>query len=504
MNNEEIPRDGHGRYRSVLASLPILVSTHALDGEGTYTGVYTSLQVKSTGAPEELVGSTLSEVLNEEATEKLLSCADEAVETGTRQYAEFPVYFAGEEFWRGAYVSPLSSETDEVVVAGFDLTRHHEREKLLYDVLDALVTHTSRRDLERAFCECLVERSRYCMAWIGEPDCDADSDGDEEVEVRASAGADGYLEDLTERFGSLEESDEPGVRAVSSCGSSETFTVDTTEDWAEIAEEHNAQAGAAVPLSHGGVEHGVLVVYTTDAEYLVPWREGVLGDYADAVGYALSAAMWRWALTAETAAVVDISFSGSELSTLCAAADCEPFEVESVVPRPDGTVYYLKADEDLWETVEDTDGLRRYGDTSDGVQAVSVEKKTPERRLPQVGARIEEYRVTPEDARLTVVVPDPDGVRSVVWRVQDFYPEATFSVEWGESDTGTDAFAANPEKVLTDRQHEVLEAAYRHGYFESNRECNLNDLAEILGVSRWTVSEHLRAAQKKMCSHMLG
>jgi DNA-binding CsgD family transcriptional regulator len=505
MSDENTTGDSNGRYPSVLASLPILVSTHALDGEGTYTGVYTSLQVKSTGAPEELVGSALSDVLNDEATEKLLSCADEAVETGTRQYAEFPVYFAGEEFWRGAYVSPLSSETDEVVVAGFDLTRHHEREKLLYDVLDALVTYTSRRDLERAFCECLVERSRYCMAWIGEPDCDADSDGDGEVEVRASAGADGYLEDLAERFDSLEEADEPGVRAVSSCGSSETFTVDSTEDWAEIAEEHGAQAGAVFPLSHRGVEHGFLVLYTTDAEYLVPWREGVLADYADAVGYALSAAMWRWALTAETAAVVDIGLYDSALSELCDAAGCASFDVESVVPRNDGTVYYLSTDEgfDVDEVAEDTDGIRLYGDASDGVRAVMVREMTPERRLPQMGARIEEYHVTPEDARLTVVVPDPDGVRSVVQCVQDSYPDASVSVEWGKPDADTDRLTTDPETVLTDRQYEVLEAAYRHGYFDNDSGCNLTELAEKLDISRWTVTQHLQAAQRRLCSHML-
>jgi hypothetical protein len=246
-----------------------------------------------------------------------------------------------------------------------------------------------------------------------------------------------------------------------------------------------------------------LVVYTTDAEYLVPWREGVLADYANAVGYALSAAMWRWALTADTAAVVDIGLYDCALSELCEAAGCGSFEVESVIPRNDGTVYYLTADEDVWETAEDVDGMRRYDDSSDGVQAVLVGQETPERQLPQVGARIEEYHVTPEEARLTVVVPDPDGVRSVVRRVQEFYADASVSVGWGEPDADTDALAANPKTVLTDRQHEVLEAAYRHGYFESSRECNLNDLAEILGVSRWTVSEHLRAAQKEMCSQML-
>lgn len=492
MTDQDVSGDGE-RYRSVLASLPVLVSTHTVDG--TYTGIYTALQVKSTGTPEELVGSALEDVLNDEATKELLSCAEATLETGERQYVEFPVYFAGEEFRRGAYVSPLAG-TDEVVIVSFDLTRHHEREEILYDTLEALVTNTSRRALERTFCEKLVEKSRYRMAWIG-------GYGEDGVEVQASAGTDGYLEEIAERFGSLDESNEPGVCAARSRQPTGGFFVDESDGWAEVASKRGLQAGVALPLSHGGVDHGVLVVYTTDSEYLAPWREEVLESYADAVGYALSAAMWRWALTAETAAVVSIEFSGGDLSALCAAAGCGSLGVESVVPRPDGTVYYLESDDevDLYDAVEATESMRPYGDGPDGVHAVVLEEKTPERRITQMGTRIRGYHVTPERASLTVVVPNSEGVRPVMRRVRDRYADASISVGWGEQDA-ENRLAATPETVLTDRQHEVLEAAYRHGYFESNSDCNLTDLAEVLGISRWTVSQHLRAAQKKLCSHM--
>ena len=51
---------------------------------------------------------------------------------------------------------------------------------------------------------------------------------------------------------------------------------------------------------------------------------------------------------------------------------------------------------------------------------------------------------------------------------------------------------------LTDRQSEVLRTAYREGYFERPREANATELAEKLGISQSTFTEHLVAAQRKL------
>ena len=112
MSERRIPSTDHEHGHAVLQSLPVLVTTHATDGSGTYTGVYTELQVKSTESPKELVGRPLADVLNSEATETLLATIDEASETGDRQYIEFPVYFGDERFWRGAFVTSLNTDDD--------------------------------------------------------------------------------------------------------------------------------------------------------------------------------------------------------------------------------------------------------------------------------------------------------------------------------------------------------------------------------------------------------
>lgn len=52
--------------------------------------------------------------------------------------------------------------------------------------------------------------------------------------------------------------------------------------------------------------------------------------------------------------------------------------------------------------------------------------------------------------------------------------------------------------VLTKRQSEVLYAAISMGYFFNMRLNSLADIAKVLGLSKSTVSRHLRAAMKKL------
>jgi predicted DNA binding protein len=52
--------------------------------------------------------------------------------------------------------------------------------------------------------------------------------------------------------------------------------------------------------------------------------------------------------------------------------------------------------------------------------------------------------------------------------------------------------------VLTKKQSEVLYAAISMGYFSNTRLNSLADIAKVLGLSKSTLSRHLRAAMKKL------
>ena len=57
--------------------------------------------------------------------------------------------------------------------------------------------------------------------------------------------------------------------------------------------------------------------------------------------------------------------------------------------------------------------------------------------------------------------------------------------------------------VLTDRQEEIIQAAFASGYFDFPRKIGSSKLAEQLGVSVSTLSEVMRAAQRRIFAEYL-
>lgn len=57
--------------------------------------------------------------------------------------------------------------------------------------------------------------------------------------------------------------------------------------------------------------------------------------------------------------------------------------------------------------------------------------------------------------------------------------------------------------ALTERQREVLGAAYEHGYFEHPRGGNAADVADALDIAVPTFTEHLAAAQRNLLQELL-
>lgn len=96
-----------------------------------------------------------------------------------------------------------------------------------------------------------------------------------------------------------------------------------------------------------------------------------------------------------------------------------------------------------------------------------------------------------------------------------------FVVEFTDSRERFDAFRAGLEAAdrrfelrsvveavrrrdfLTDRQQEVLEAAFRAGYFEVPRDATLAAVADDLGVDKSTASETLRRAEARLVEYHL-
>lgn len=60
-----------------------------------------------------------------------------------------------------------------------------------------------------------------------------------------------------------------------------------------------------------------------------------------------------------------------------------------------------------------------------------------------------------------------------------------------------------PLDSLTNRQREVLEIAFDHGYYDVPRSTSTKELAADLGLDDSTVSEHLQRAERNLLSTVL-
>lgn len=88
---------------------------------------------------------------------------------------------------------------------------------------------------------------------------------------------------------------------------------------------------------------------------------------------------------------------------------------------------------------------------------------------------------------------DLTGTRDELDELQDVLDASPLAYELLSLVEGTDI-----ERLLTERQREVLETAVRMGYFEVPRDCTLAELADELDVDKSTTSTILRRGEAQL------
>lgn len=117
---------------------------------------------------------------------------------------------------------------------------------------------------------------------------------------------------------------------------------------------------------------------------------------------------------------------------------------------------------------------------------------------------IDRYFADGNTLRLVFHARDFDRLQTVVGEIRDRYPGVDIQrlvrapTEGAARDT---VFVDRGQ--LTDRQLEVLRTAYEKGYFEQPREANATEVADELGITQSTFSEHLLSVQSKLFGDVL-
>jgi PAS domain S-box-containing protein len=119
-------------------------------------------------------------------------------------------------------------------------------------------------------------------------------------------------------------------------------------------------------------------------------------------------------------------------------------------------------------------------------------------RLVAAGSAVRRGEATPTDRRVALAAPSTVADRLFALLEREF-PDWTLARKrtvdrpWVDGQTA-DGLADR----LTERQREVLVAAYREGYLDHPRRTTAERLAEDLGIADTTLFQHLQAAQRKL------
>lgn len=189
--------------------------------------------------------------------------------------------------------------------------------------------------------------------------------------------------------------------------------------------------------------------------------------------------------------------------------DCR-VELANIVPRPEAKYAEffnvlgapparIARHADRYEAVE-TSLLSEYDDG--GLFEFVVSGDCPAYRLAELGALPQTVEGVDGRGRVIAEIPVRYDPPAVTERFLEEYPDFELTAKRTKD---THASLLTPATLgqsvlddLTDRQREVLHTAFEMGYYEWPRKCTGQDVADELGITPATVSEHVFAAERKI------
>jgi PAS domain-containing protein/DNA-binding CsgD family transcriptional regulator len=275
-------------------------------------------------------------------------------------------------------------------------------------------------------------------------------------------------------------------------------------------EANGGESWAFVSLGFGRTVYGGLALQTTRTEAFSERELTVLEWFGETVSQAINAVENRRLLFSSAVTELRIDCPDTPLQTVAADASCR-LTLEGFVPvSEDRILVYcdtLSASAsniaESAETIDEISTSRVVGDDSSNVVEFIITEESP--LLAFVGGRGNVCAIQADEQTCTVVVEIASGseTRSTLERVREHCPNASLAAKQDRdrsTPTETNHAPATADSLgsLTDRQLEVLEAAYRGGYFRWPRDATAEAVAESLGISSPTLHKHLRRGEERV------
>jgi PAS domain S-box-containing protein len=500
---------------------------YVLDGDGQ-SYLWNETLVETTGYSDQEIESMHAMHFVPEEYHEHVPGLMEAIEAVEDQRVKLPIRTRdGEtidhEFRGTTFEDP---ETGEVFRCGIarDMTEWLERERRLerqraeletLDRVNHILLETTRdliqtADLdviEQTVCTQLANADLYQFAWVGELAIDGD-----QIVPRTFVGDDrGFLDAITTKSDGNEIERSPGHVAIET-GSVQVVDPDDSEfgAWKEIARECGFESSAAIPLRHDGTVYGVLLIHTERENAFNDREQDGFDVLGRTIGYIINALKNRKLLFTDTIRELEFQTADDDsvVANIAATLDCE-LELDGYVASGKRWVLYFEIHgasvDDVVAIATEDPRVERARDVSiagaeDRIE-LTVTNSTLVHTVTGVGGSLSTATVTSDGARFVVEVPVDADVREVVDHIQTEHADVDLVAQRDrDQEVST---VSRPDGVLgelTDRQREVLEAAYRSGYFAWPRTSTAEEIADSLDLASATLHGHLRKAETVLIS----
>lgn len=124
-------------------------------------------------------------------------------------------------------------------------------------------------------------------------------------------------------------------------------------------------------------------------------------------------------------------------------------------------------------------------------------------RIERHGCPVHDIHLRDGDVWLLFYAGSLDTARDVIDDLNATYESVSVRRILQSHDESTNDLVFIDRSEFTDRQREVLRTAHEMGYFEHPRDANASEVAETLGISVATFTEHLATAQRKLTDGFL-
>ncbi len=365
-----------------------------------------------------------------------------------------------------------------------ELEQLDQLNEVIREITHAFVSATSRNIIEDIVCDRLTASDLYTEASIIVDPTDeiVANDGGEEIE-----GA-GTLKTI------------PGS---ASGEETDPLNPETLPDVLDT--EHGSWT--VVPLGYDRSIYGALALYTTRSDAFDLRELTVLGQFGDTISQAINAVENQRLLLADAVTELEFRCPDAALAEIAENAACGLF-LKGLVPASDGKVLvYCHTDgsaqhvEATVSGIEEIAGVRVI-DESDEMVEFTLTDRSALLALSEGGTNIRTAEAVEGEYRVIVEVASGTDIRTLTERVREYCPGATLTAKRDlDHSTETGQRDMLPESTLdelTDRQRDVLEAAYRAGYFRWPRDRTAEEVAESISISSPTLHKHLRRAEERL------